>query len=66
MKHETGIRASVFIRVPEGYVAYATHTPGANAQGRTIDEARSNLKEAIALVQAANTDVRNRPSIEQI
>ena len=32
------------------YVAYCPEIPGANGQGRTTDEARSNLGEAIALI----------------
>ena len=32
------------------YVAYCPEIPGANGQGRTAGEARSNLGEAIALI----------------
>jgi len=32
------------------YIAYCPEIPGANGQGRTKDEARKNLAEAIALV----------------
>jgi predicted RNase H-like HicB family nuclease len=32
------------------YVAYVKEVPGANTQGRTLAEARSNLKEALALI----------------
>jgi len=40
--------------VPEGYVAFVEELPGANTQGETLDEARENLKEAVALVLEAN------------
>ena len=37
-----------------GYVAFVEELPGANTQGETIDEARDNLREAVALVLEAN------------
>jgi predicted RNase H-like HicB family nuclease len=45
---------AVFRRVPEGYIAFVEEVPGANTQGTTLDEARSNLHEAVALVLEAN------------
>ncbi len=45
---------AVFRPVPGGYVAYAEELPGANTQGATLDEARANLEEAVALVLGAN------------
>jgi predicted RNase H-like HicB family nuclease len=32
------------------YIAYCPEIPGANGQGRTIDECRKNLAEAITLI----------------
>ena len=34
----------------EWYIAYCPEIPGANGQGRTIDECRISLAEAIALI----------------
>lgn len=34
----------------EWFVAYSPEIPGANGQGRTPDEARTNLGEAISLI----------------
>lgn len=34
----------------EWYVAYCPEIPGANGQGRTLEECRKNLAEAIALI----------------
>jgi len=45
---------AVFQKVPEGYIAFVEELPGANTQGRTIDEARENLKEAVELVIESN------------
>ena len=51
---------AVFIEVPEGYVAFVEEIPGANTQGATLDEARANLKEAVALVIEANRELVER------
>ncbi len=48
---------SVFRKVPEGYIGYVEELPGANTQGDTLEEARENLKEAIALVLEANRNL---------
>jgi len=48
---------AVFIQVPEGYVAFVEELPGANTQGDTLDEARENLREAVALVLEANREL---------
>ncbi|HEX9730644.1 MAG TPA: type II toxin-antitoxin system HicB family antitoxin [Thermoanaerobaculia bacterium] len=45
---------AVFRKVDEGFVGFVEELPGANTQGRTLDEARANLVEAVALVLEAN------------
>lgn len=47
MKHEF-----TAIIEPDGdwYIAYCPEIPGANGQGRTRDEARTSLAEAISLI----------------
>ncbi len=45
---------AVFMKVPEGYVAFTEELPGANTQGARLEEARENLHEAVALVLEAN------------
>ncbi len=45
---------AVFRKVPEGYIGFIEEIPGANTQGATLEEARSNLKEATVLVLEAN------------
>ena len=44
----------VFRKVPEGYVGFVEELPGANTQGKTLEETRANLEEAIELVLEAN------------
>ena len=48
---------AVFQKVPEGYIAFVEEIPGANTQGATLEEARENLAEAVALVLAANREL---------
>ncbi len=48
---------AVFREVREGYIAWVEELPGANSQGATLDEARSNLEEAVRLVLEANRDL---------
>jgi predicted RNase H-like HicB family nuclease len=51
---------AVFIQVPEGYVGFVEEIPGANTQGATLEEARENLREAVALVLEANRELAER------
>lgn len=48
---------AVFRKVPEGYIAFVEELPGANTQGNTLEEARANLEEAVALVLEANREM---------
>ena len=45
---------AVYRKVPEGFIAFVEELPGANTQGATLEEARTNLEEAVALVLEAN------------
>jgi predicted RNase H-like HicB family nuclease len=45
---------AVYQQVPEGFIAFVEEVPGANSQGATLAEARSNLEEAVQLVLEAN------------
>ena len=48
---------AVFQKVPEGYIAFVEELPGANSQADTLEEARSNLREAVQLVLEANRSI---------
>ena len=41
---------AVFERDEQWYIAYCPEIPGANGQGKTKDEARASLADAIALI----------------
>jgi predicted RNase H-like HicB family nuclease len=45
---------AVYLKVSEGYIAFTEELPGANAQGKTLAEARENLREAVELVLETN------------
>ena len=48
---------AVFERDGDWWIGYVEELPGANTQGRTLDEARANLKEAVRLVLEANREL---------
>jgi len=49
---------AVFEKRPEWYVAYLEEIPGVNTQGKTMDEARENLHDALQLFLEANRELR--------
>jgi predicted RNase H-like HicB family nuclease len=51
---------AVYMQVPEGYVAFVEELPGANTQGDTLEEARENLREAVALILEANRELAEK------
>jgi predicted RNase H-like HicB family nuclease len=48
---------AVFRQVPERYIGVVEELPGANTQGATLDEARANLHEAVAMILDTNREV---------
>ena len=54
MKHRF---TSVIEKRGKWYVAYIEEIPGVNTQGRTLAEARRNLKEALTMVIEANREL---------
>ena len=51
---------AVFQRDGEWWVAYVEELPGANTQGATLEEARENLKEAVALIIETNRELSEK------
>lgn len=43
-----------------GYVAYVEELPGAISEGDTLEEARLNLKDAIAVLLEANRELTGK------
>jgi len=55
MEYKNLSLTAVFVEEPEGgYSAFIEEIPGVNTQGETIDEARENLKDALAMILEAN------------
>ncbi|MDD2902960.1 MAG: type II toxin-antitoxin system HicB family antitoxin [Syntrophales bacterium] len=51
---------AVFEQDGDWWIGYIEEIPGVNTQGRTIDEARENLKEAVKLIVEANRELARR------
>jgi predicted RNase H-like HicB family nuclease len=51
---------AVYMEVPEGYIAFVQELPGANTQGATLEEAKENLREAVAMVLEANRELTEK------
>ncbi len=48
---------AVFEQVGEWWLGYVEELPGANTQGKTLDEARENLREAVQLIIETNREL---------
>ena len=51
---------AVYMKRGRWYVGYVEEIPGVNTQGRTLAEAKRNLKEALELVLEANRRLAHR------
>ena len=51
---------AVFMKVPEGYIAFVEELPGANTQAATLEEAREDLQEAVAMVLEASRELARK------
>ena len=51
---------AIFEREGERWIGYVEELPGANIQGRTLEEAHRNLKEVMQLIVEANREITRR------
>ena len=51
--------------MPEGYIGFVEELPGANTQGKTLEETRINLQEAVQLVLEANRTLAEETLVGQ-
>ncbi|MBI1869907.1 MAG: type II toxin-antitoxin system HicB family antitoxin [Chlamydiae bacterium] len=51
---------AVYSKQGKWYVAYVEEIAGVNTQGRTLSEAKKNLKEALQMVLEANRALAHR------
>ena len=57
---------AVYVKHGKWYAAYVEEIPGVNTQGRTLAEAKRNLKEALLLVLATNKDLAHKAHGKQV
>jgi len=53
---------AVYEKMGKWYVAYIEEIPGVNTQGKTLPEARKNLKEALNLILETNRELSRKNS----
>lgn len=51
---------AVFEKRGKWYIGYVEEIPGVNTQGRTLREARKNLKEALTLILETNRELAEK------
>jgi predicted RNase H-like HicB family nuclease len=51
---------AVYERDGDWWIGFVEELPGANTQGRTLEEARENLVEAVHLILEANREIARR------
>jgi len=51
---------AVYQKTKDWWIAFVEELPGANTQGKTIDEARENLMEAVELILESNRELSER------
>lgn len=54
------IFTAIFEKSNDWYIGYVEELPGANTQGRTLEEARENLREAIELILLSNRELTEK------
>ena len=51
---------AIFQKVDDWYIGYVEELPGANTQGKTLEETRENLHEAIELILLSNRELAEK------
>jgi len=51
---------AVFEKRGKWYIGFVEEVPGVNTQGRTLKEARKNLKEALTLIIETNRELAEK------
>jgi predicted RNase H-like HicB family nuclease len=57
---------AVFEQAGEWWIGFVEELPGANTQGATLNEARENLREAVALILEANRELAERETAGRV
>ena len=48
---------AVYEKTDDGWIGYVEELPGANTQGKTKEEVKDNLKEAVQLIVETNREL---------
>jgi predicted RNase H-like HicB family nuclease len=56
---------AVYMQVPEGYIAFVEELPGANTQAATLEEAKENLQETVAMMLETNRELTEKSLTSQ-
>ncbi len=56
----SGPFTAVYEKDGDWWIGYVEELPGANAQGKTLDECRESLREAVELILEANRELTRR------
>lgn len=51
---------AIFEKADDWYIGYVKELPGANTQGRTLEEIRGNLRKAIELILVSNRELAEK------
>jgi len=51
---------AVYEKKGKWYIAYIEEIPGVNTQGKTLKEAKKNLKEALQLILETNREISRK------
>ncbi|MDY6894095.1 MAG: type II toxin-antitoxin system HicB family antitoxin [Thermotogota bacterium] len=55
-----GTFTAIFEKADDWYNGYVEELPGANTQGKTLEEVRENLHEAIELILISNRELTEK------
>ncbi len=50
----------IFEKVEDWYIGYVEELPGANAQGKTLEDTRENLREAVESILVSNRELAEK------
>ena len=57
-----GSFTAIFEKIGDWYVGYIEEIPGVNTQGKTLEEVRENLWEALTLILQSNKELAEKGS----
>jgi len=56
---------AVYEKLDDGWIGYVEELPGANTQGKTREEVKENLQDAVQLIIDANRELARREAVDK-